>query len=84
MDVRDMLPADWVEADNPGFAYYCYYVYANLVSLNHLRRYVKRRTQLSSLCCFDFLCMLKQYRQQYRRYCFSMHRKLKHCTAAAV
>ena len=40
LSVTDVLPADWVLPDNPGFAYYSYYVYANLVSLNHLRRYI--------------------------------------------
>jgi len=40
MDVLDFLPADWIDPDNPGFAYYSYYVYANLVSLNQLRRYM--------------------------------------------
>ena len=40
MAAKDVLPADWVDSGNPGFAYYSYYVYANLVSLNHLRRYM--------------------------------------------
>ena len=61
MDVTDKLPVDWVESDNPGFAYYCYYVYANLVSLNHLRRYVKVGRTYPASCCFDFQCN-KTYR----------------------
>jgi len=38
MTTMDLLPADWVNSDNPGFTYYSYYIYANLVSLNNLRR----------------------------------------------
>jgi len=38
MDPLELLPADWVDTGNPGFTYYSYYFYANLVSLNHLRR----------------------------------------------
>jgi len=44
MDASDVLPADWLDANNPGFSYYSYYVYANLVSLNHLRRYGCKKT----------------------------------------
>ena len=40
MTAKDVLPTDWVDSGNPGFAYYSYYVYANLVSLNYLRRYM--------------------------------------------
>ncbi|KAJ6659454.1 hypothetical protein lerEdw1_018688 [Lerista edwardsae] len=32
------LPGNWVEEDNPPYAYYLYYTYANMVVLNHLRR----------------------------------------------
>jgi len=39
MNAADFQPAEWVDSTNPGFAYYCYYIYANLVSLNQLRRY---------------------------------------------
>jgi len=39
MDLTDPSPSNWTFPTNPGFAYYTYYVYANLVSLNHLRRY---------------------------------------------
>ena len=39
MDSADLLPDEWTDTGNPGFTYYCYYVYANLVSLNQLRRY---------------------------------------------
>jgi len=39
MDATDLLPRDWIDSGNPGFTYYSYYIYANLVSLNHLRRY---------------------------------------------
>ena len=42
MDPVDPPPAGWTYAGNPAFDYYCYYIYANLVSLNHLRRYRRR------------------------------------------
>ncbi|KAG7472517.1 hypothetical protein MATL_G00109530 [Megalops atlanticus] len=32
------LPASWSEEDNPPYAYYLYYMYANMAVLNHLRR----------------------------------------------
>ena len=47
MDVSDVPPADWFDPSNPGFAYYFYYVYANLVSLNQLRRYIAIQTTVS-------------------------------------
>jgi len=31
-------PADWVTETNPPYAYYLYYIYSNMVVLNHLRR----------------------------------------------
>jgi len=52
MDAADMLPSDWVVSNNPGFAYYSYYIYANLVSLNHLRRYVTS----ASVLCYPAAC----------------------------
>ena len=33
-------PPQWVAADNPPYSYYVYYMYANLVTLNQLRRFV--------------------------------------------
>jgi len=30
-------PAQWRETDNPPYAYYQYYMYANMTVLNHLR-----------------------------------------------
>jgi len=30
-------PAQWKETDNPPYAYYQYYMYANMTVLNHLR-----------------------------------------------
>jgi AMP deaminase len=32
------LPESWTCDDNPPYAYYLYYMYANIVSLNHFRR----------------------------------------------
>ncbi len=31
-------PGQWTAADNPPYSYYVYYMYANLVTLNQLRR----------------------------------------------
>lgn len=31
-------PGDWTAADNPPYSYYVYYMYANIVTLNQLRR----------------------------------------------
>lgn len=66
--VTDLLPADWVLSDNPGFAYYSYYVYANLVSLNHLRRYVISasllETQLSGGLVWNTVVLRKDSERQ--------------------
>ena len=32
------LPENWTSAENPPYAYYLYYMYANMTVLNHLRR----------------------------------------------
>lgn len=32
------LPADWTNEENPPYSYYLYYLYSNMVVLNHLRR----------------------------------------------
>lgn len=32
------LPAEWTDEENPPYSYYLYYMYANMVILNHLRR----------------------------------------------
>ncbi|XP_055510922.1 AMP deaminase 2-like isoform X1 [Leucoraja erinacea] len=32
------LPVNWTEDDNPPYAYYLYYMYANMTVLNHLRK----------------------------------------------
>jgi len=38
---EDSTTADnWTGADNPSFAYYMYYMFANIVMLNNLRRSV--------------------------------------------
>ena len=31
-------PKDWIENENPSYAYYLYFMYANLVVLNQFRR----------------------------------------------
>eukprot|EP01125_Pyxidicula_operculata_P001830 TRINITY_DN1168_c0_g1_i2.p1 TRINITY_DN1168_c0_g1~~TRINITY_DN1168_c0_g1_i2.p1 ORF type:complete len:1179 (+),score=208.21 TRINITY_DN1168_c0_g1_i2:720-4256(+) len=33
-----ILPEEWTSKDNPNYAYYLYYIWANLTSLNHLRK----------------------------------------------
>uniref|UniRef100_A0A8C8DCJ6 AMP deaminase n=1 Tax=Oncorhynchus tshawytscha TaxID=74940 RepID=A0A8C8DCJ6_ONCTS len=37
-NMESPLPANWTEEDNPPYAYYLYYMYANMTVLNHLRR----------------------------------------------
>jgi len=32
------LPDSWIRVENPPYAYYLYYMYANMTVLNHLRR----------------------------------------------
>jgi AMP deaminase len=32
------VPGDWTEDENPPYAYYIYYMYANMTMLNHFRR----------------------------------------------
>lgn len=31
------LPQNWTSDENPPYNYYCYFIYANLASLNHFR-----------------------------------------------
>jgi AMP deaminase len=33
------LPTAWVKTKNPHYSYWCYYLYANINSLNRLRQY---------------------------------------------
>ena len=35
------LPANWTNEENPPYSYYLYYLYSNMVVLNHLRRSVQ-------------------------------------------
>lgn len=39
-NLESPLPEAWVEEDNPPYAYYLYYTFANMAMLNHLRRYL--------------------------------------------
>ena len=39
-DKHTPLPHNWTHSDNPPYAYYLYYMYANLVVLNNFRRSV--------------------------------------------
>jgi len=32
------LPEDWTAIENPPYSYYIYYMYANIVTLNQLRK----------------------------------------------
>lgn len=38
------LPEGWQSDDNPPYAYYQYYMFANLTVLNHFRKYVTYNT----------------------------------------
>lgn len=48
-NLESPLPEAWVEEDNPPYAYYLYYTFANMAMLNHLRRCGLRRGH-SSAC----------------------------------
>lgn len=37
-NMESPLPEAWTEEDNPPYAYYLYYTFANMATLNHLRR----------------------------------------------
>jgi AMP deaminase len=37
-DKDSPYPSDWTSADNPPYAYYLYYMFANMTVLNYLRR----------------------------------------------
>ncbi|ELU02513.1 hypothetical protein CAPTEDRAFT_171443 [Capitella teleta] len=37
-DKDSPLPENWASLENPPYAYYLYYMYANIISLNHFRR----------------------------------------------
>uniref|UniRef100_A0A8C8ZQ42 AMP deaminase n=1 Tax=Prolemur simus TaxID=1328070 RepID=A0A8C8ZQ42_PROSS len=37
-NLESPLPEAWVEEDNPPYSYYLYYTFANMATLNHLRR----------------------------------------------
>ena len=41
-DKDSPLPQDYNGDENPPYAYYLYYLYANMVVLNHFRRYAKK------------------------------------------
>lgn len=40
MDRDVNVPEQWTDEDNPPYAYYIYYLYANMTVLNHFRKYV--------------------------------------------
>ncbi len=33
------LPAEWSSEENPPYAYYLYFMYCNIMVVNHVRRY---------------------------------------------
>lgn len=37
-DKHSPLPEQWILEENPPYAYYMYYMYANIAVLNHFRR----------------------------------------------
>lgn len=47
-NLESPLPEAWVEEDNPPYAYYLYYTFANMAMLNHLRRCLHHPV---SVCC---------------------------------
>lgn len=48
-NLESPLPEAWVEEDNPPYAYYLYYTFANMAMLNHLRRCVSSHPAISHL-----------------------------------
>lgn len=48
-NLESPLPEAWVEEDNPPYAYYLYYTFANMAMLNHLRRCGPYRSSLLPL-----------------------------------
>jgi AMP deaminase len=44
-DKNAPFPQDWTSEENPPYAYYLYYMYANLTVLNQLRRYVEVKSE---------------------------------------
>lgn len=50
-NLESPLPEAWVEEDNPPYAYYLYYTFANMAMLNHLRRYLSLQCRVCSPCC---------------------------------
>lgn len=48
-NLESPLPEAWVEEDNPPYAYYLYYTFANMAMLNHLRRCVPQGCVLPEL-----------------------------------
>ena len=36
--IASTLPKDWTSPENPPYAYYCYYMWANITSLNQYRK----------------------------------------------
>ena len=47
-NLESPLPEAWVEEDNPPYAYYLYYTFANMAMLNHLRRCVLHQGRVST------------------------------------
>lgn len=39
-DEDSPTPPNWTEAERPPYSYYIYYMYCNIMTLNHLRRLV--------------------------------------------
>ncbi len=42
-------PSQWTSKDNPPYAYYIFYMYANIMALNKLRKLVTRRKNTAIL-----------------------------------
>lgn len=43
-------PDIWTSEQNPPYSYYLYYMYANIMVLNNLRRWVPKRSQDMQAC----------------------------------
>ncbi|ELK30762.1 AMP deaminase 2 [Myotis davidii] len=59
-NLESPLPEAWVEEDNPPYAYYLYYTFANMATLNHLRRHLTGLAPVAQAPVLQYLYYLAQ------------------------
>jgi hypothetical protein len=70
-DKRSPSPQDWNRPHNPSYSYYLYYMYANIVVLNHFRRSVPPPSSATDLRLIA-AAVLEQQQQQQQQCLYSM------------